>query len=228
MQFPARLKKDMSARALSIALVMTLSGCMGNSPLPDSRANFTRLEIYSRGDGLDAIGCSLDPDLDACVSSDWRGYVFRDCSNEEFACVFDGFNVMAVPKHRLVPKQSYTVFGSVLTVDRCFGEQAQCEQALISSVCADEGVCSCRRAGIGKTRAKFFYSHELGITAFYAESAGSSADIARIGTDESELKDAIPLRTYVLGADKGFLRRPLKMRTAKLKTGCESPGVVQP
>jgi hypothetical protein len=50
---------------------------------------------------------------------------------------------------------------------------------------------------------KFYFSRELGVTTFY-----TTGDFGAIGVDSKMLADAIPLMTYSLVAEKGFLRAP--------------------
>jgi hypothetical protein len=70
----------------------------------------------------------------------------------------------------------------------------------------------------------FYFSRERGVTAFFPEATGTADDLARQGADASELDDEIPLRTFVLVAEKGFLRAPLNLRISKLRTNCEGAG----
>lgn len=204
----------MNIKISTMVLTSLLAGCVGN---------FTadRQEMYRLGDGRGTIGCTYDPDLDFCASPGTFASLYFGCSDQQFDCVFDGFNVMAVPKGDLIAGQTYTVFGAMLTVERCFGEKLSCDIAMISSICSDDTVCSCRRADVGRIKMKFYFSRELGITAFFPEATGTADDLARLGTDASELNDETPLRTFVLVAEKGFLRAPLNLSVSKLMMNCE-------
>jgi hypothetical protein len=64
---------------------------------------------------------------------------------------------------------------------------------------------------------KFYFSRELGVTTFY-----TTADLAAIGVDSKMLVDAIPLMTYFLVAEKGFLRARLALRRATSDTKCRN------
>jgi hypothetical protein len=178
--------------------------------------------IYRLGNGEDDIHCMLMPELpdsDICATHQWMSTLYKDCSDAEFDCIFDDYNVMAVPRRTLVAGETYRAFGATLTVERCFDER-ECKIAMITSTCADAAVCSCRRADVGQTKVVFYSSAERGVTAFYS-TAVSLADAAKIGLDEAMLEDSIPLRTFVLQADKGFLRMPVDMRPARLRTDCD-------
>ena len=63
----------------------------------------------------------------------------------------------------------------------------------------------------------FYYRRDVGVTAFF-----TVADTAHIGVDADMLADALPLLTYVLVAEKGFLSAPLSLRRATMKTNCRS------
>lgn len=197
-------------------------GSAAHSPSNQSSESGHDLRLYKMGDGRDAIGCSTSPDGDLCATSIWPRLSFKDCSDEQYACVFDNYNVVAVPRDTLMAGQSYTVFGAALTVERCFGNNESCETAMISSTCFDDAVCSCRRAEVGKTKVTFYYSRDLGVTAFYTAAAGTAHELGKAGANIDELNDAIPLRTFVLVAEKGFLRAPLSVRAAKLVKDCSN------
>jgi hypothetical protein len=151
----------MNIKTWTMVLTSLLAGCVGNSTADRQQ------EMYRLGDGRDTIACTYAPDLDVCASRGLLGSLYFGCSDQQFDCVFDGFNVMAVPKGDLVAGQTYTVFGAALTVERCFGEEQSCDIAMISSICSDDPVCSCRRADIGRTRMTFYFSRERGVTAFF-------------------------------------------------------------
>jgi len=80
---------------------------------------------------------------------------------------------------------------------------------------------SCRLAEIGKTKAIFYYSSELGITAFYTTAPDTRESSPKSTVDLAELEDTIPLRTYVLASRSGFLREHWNIRAAKLRTQCQ-------
>jgi len=214
----------MTIRYWSLAITVLLTGCSNKPEQLPSMSNTSktaRVEIYKRGDGHDSSGCEKSPARDICASHEEFGYLFADCSDDKFECVFDDNNVFAVPKLGFATGQTYSVFGATLTVDRCFGERGQCNVAMISSMCADDAVCSCRDAEIGKTKAIFYYSSELGITAFYVTAPKIQEGGSKSATDSAELDDAIPLRTYVLASGPGFLREHWNMRAAKFRTRCQ-------
>jgi hypothetical protein len=144
--------------------------------------------------------------------------IFYDCSDQQFECVFNavGADVLAIPRAGLSLGQHYSAFGADLTVERCFGDQASCEMALIRSECADTRGCSCPAAEHRRTT-KFYFSRDLGITSFY-----TTSDLSSIGVDAKLLADALPLLTYVLVAEKGFLRAPMALRKATLSTSCRT------
>jgi hypothetical protein len=123
-------------------------------------------------------------------------------------------DVLAVPKAGLTQGQRYLVFGTNLEVERCFGDQATCEVAVISSRCADAGICKCR-SDIPNRVTTFYYSRDLGVTAFFTK-----GDVENLGVDTDTLMDALPLLTYVLVGKEGFLKMPLGLPRAKLKTVC--------
>jgi hypothetical protein len=62
-----------------------------------------------------------------------------------------------------------------------------------------------------------YFSRELGVTAFY-----TTSDVSSIGVDSKMLADAIPLITYILVAEKGFLRAPLALKRATSATNCRN------
>jgi len=180
--------------------------------------------LYQQGSAEDGVGCNRSPGGALCGTRRWPQQSFKDCSDAQFRCVFDEFNVMAVPKSgdSLHEGQVFTVFGATLTVQRCLAEQGNCDVAMISSTCADDAVCSCRRPDIGKSRIVFFYARERGVTAFYSDIAASAVDLAMLDVASAELNDAIPLRTFVLVANEGFLNSPFPEKGAKLVRNCEA------
>jgi hypothetical protein len=213
----------MTIRCWPLTIAVLLMGCEDKPdqlPFEANTSTPSRVEIYQRGDGRDSVGCTSTPDRDVCSSREEFGYLFADCSDNEFECVFNEDNVFAVPKMGFVAGQKYSVFGATLTVERCFGEKNTCKVAMISSMCADDAVCSCRLAEIGKTKAIFYYSTELGVTAFYATAPKVQEGGSKSTFDAGELDDAIPLRTYVLASRSGFLREHWNIRKAKFKTQC--------
>jgi len=201
--------------SLCIAAFVALAGCASASFPPSAPS---RVDLYRRGDGGESIVCMRAPDRDVCASSDQLGNQFSDCSDADFECVFDYYNVFAVPKKGVALGQEFEVFGAALKVERCFGEANQCEMAMISSHCAAGAECACRVTDVGETRGVFYYSKEEGITAFYTtlpkdQHVGSGAETA--ASD-----DAIPLRIYVLAAESGFLRERWNIRAAKTRARC--------
>jgi hypothetical protein len=213
----------MNIRCGALVIAVILTSCANDinpSSLTPTASRPPLVDLYHRGDGQDLIKCMRTPDRDVCASDDELGYQFSDCSSDEFDCVFDYYNVFAVPKQGLVPGQEFNAFGARLTVERCFGDTSRCSVAMISSTCASDAVCSCRIAEIGKTRAIFYYSSELGITAFYTTAPENQKKQPQPAID-AELDDAIPLRMYVLTTGPGFLREHWKIRAAKFQTQCQ-------
>lgn len=214
----------MNIRSVAIAVAVFLTGC-ANDILPSSPASSGEkpplVNLYQRGDGRESVRCVRAPDRDVCASNDQLGHLYSDCSIAEFDCVFDSYNVFAVPKQGLVQGQEYEVFGARLKVERCFGDSNGCSVAMISSACASDATCSCRLAKIGRTRAIFYYSSDLGITAFYTTFSEGPMDQAQTAI-HAKLHDAIPLRTYVLMTGPGFLREHWNIRPARFKTQCSS------
>ena len=134
--------------------------------------------------------------------------LYFDCSDEQFNCLMSTADVLAVPKAGLKMGQKYSVFGTNLTVERCFRDEATCEIAVHYFA-----LCRCSKSAAAVPRetpgrvTTFYYSRDLGVTAFY-----TVADTSDIGVDAGRLADALPLLTFVLVAEKGFLRAPLVLR----------------
>lgn len=206
----------MSAKAVLICLLTTcLLGCVGEKPYDHDPIRFQGRDgvIYKRGDGRAIVECRGSPVPNQCASLDKSGVtdqVYLDCSNDQFECLFNTSDVLAIPKAGLASGQKYTVFGANLTVERCFGDQGACEIAVIRSECADAQICTCRSAVPGRILT-FYYSHDFGVTAFYA-----IARPTEVRLDSSTLSDAIPLLTYTLVAEKGFLQAPSSLGKATL------------
>jgi hypothetical protein len=174
--------------------------------------------VYDRGDKEDAISCSHGDGRDYCMSKDSIGFSFSDCSDDKYNCVFDRFNVFAVPKQSLKKGLTFEVFGATLTVERCFGDSETCDLAMISSVCANDAVCSCRLIGTERSRSVFYFSSRYGITTFFTAIVESDTQVPRVAAEE--IRDEIPLRTYVLAGESGFLREHWNLKTAKLMSEC--------
>lgn len=208
----------MSANIGLIILAMCLLGCAGEKPYDHEPIQSMEAGVmYRRGDGLEAIQCQGSHVPRMCGSAEITSeQIYSDCSDEQFECLFNATDVLAIPRAGLESGQKYTVFGANLLVERCFGDQASCEIALIRSECGDTQTCRCRSTVRGRTM-RFYFSRELGVTTFYA-----TGEIAAIGIDSKMLTDAIPLMTYVLVAEKGFLRAPLALPRATLDTNCRN------
>src|SRR5258708_263286 len=208
----------MNPNTWPMILTMCLLGCAGEKPYdhePIKIQSITYGVMYRRGDGQDAIQCQGGHVPKICGSLGITGkQIYFDCSDVEFECLFNATDVLAIPKAGFALGQRYSAFGANLTVERCFGDQASCEVALIKSECADARICSCRSEVRGRAL-KFYFSRELGVTAFY-----TTTDLSSIGVDSKLFEDAIPLLTYVLGVEKGFLRAPLSLAT--LGTYCRN------
>jgi hypothetical protein len=177
--------------------------------------------MYIRGDARGVIECSGGAAPRECGSveiSGVPGEIYLDCSDAQFECLFNG-NVLAIPKTGgLTLGQKYSAFGASLTVEQCFLNLDPCELAMIESECAAPRTCGCRSG----SRAVFYFSRERGITAFYriADPPSGMGEPPK-GIDPKKLMtDAIPLLTYVLVAEKGFLRTPLSLRRATPAAGC--------
>jgi hypothetical protein len=210
----------MSANPGLIILTMCLLGCTGEKPYDHEPISIPKSGvIYRQGDGKDAIQCQGGNVPRMCGSVGFTTkQIYFDCSDQQFECVFNaaGADVLAIPRGGLNLGQHYSAFGANLTVERCFGDQIACEMALITSECADTSNCGCRSEVRGR-RTKFYFSQELGVTTFY-----TTSDLSSLGVDAKLLADAIPLMTYVLVADKGFLRAPMALRKATLSSICRA------
>lgn len=205
----------MSANTWPIILTMCLLGCVGDKPYDHDSVQGVAGVMYKRGDGREVIQCQGGPVPRVCGTLEITAeQIYSDCSDEQFECLFNAADVLAIPRAGLSLGQKYTAFGANLTVERCFGDQASCAIALIKSECADAQTCSCRSAVPGR-RTNFYFSRELGVTTFY-----TIGEPAAIGVDSKMLSDGIPLLTYVLVAEKGFLRAPLSLPKAALGTNC--------
>jgi hypothetical protein len=209
----------MSVNTGLMILTMFLLSCAGEKPYDDHEPiqSIKFGVMYRRGDGQDAIQCQggLVPKMCGSVGMTTK-QIYFDCSDEEFECLFNATDVLAIPRPGFALGQRYSAFGANLTVERCFGDQASCEIALIKSECADARSCNCRSAVQGRA-IKFYFSREMGVTAFY-----TTGDFSSIGVDSKMLADAIPLMTYVLVAEKGFLHTPLALRRANADTKCSN------
>jgi hypothetical protein len=205
----------------SLLLLLPLfSGCVAEEPYDHgSIANPTAGAMYRLGDGEGAIQCQGGKVSRLCGSGGIAGFVYSDCSNIEFDCVFDGTNVIAIPRIGYKLGQLYRSYGADLKVERCFGDQPSCEVAMIKSKCVDAEICSCRSAAPGQVLT-FYYTRTRGVTAFYA-----TADAPAIGVDLNLFHDALPLLTYTLSAEEGFLRKPLALRKASLNLRCKDGGL---
>ncbi len=207
----------MNTKAWLIVLTLSLLGCTREQPNGNGAVQVQGLAgvLYKRGDGRDAIQCHAGPAPSDCgpVNMPEMPIIF-DCSNENFECVFNSADVMAVPRSNLTLGQKYTAFGANLTVEQCIGDQASCEIAVIKSECADAQTCSCRSPFPGRTTA-FSFSRERGVLTFY-----SVVDPAAAGVDPKVVPHVIPLLTYFLVADKGFFRTPLALEKATLVASC--------
>jgi hypothetical protein len=204
----------MRAGTSTLIFAMILWGCIGDPAPAQTQLAAPKVDMYKRGDGRETISCRIGSPGDCGSRELGPELLYSDCSDEQFLCLMSTADVLAVPKAGLKPGQEYSVFGAKLAVERCFGDQATCEVAVISSRCADAEICTCRSSLKGRTT-RFYYSRELGVTAFY-----TVAGDARVGMDAAMLADALPLLTYVLVAEKGFLNAPLSLRRASIKAGC--------
>lgn len=202
-----------TANTWPLVLRLCLLGCVVDQPYDSGPEQIQGRAgaMYLRGDGREVIECVVGRPPSMCGSvevSGLPGQIYFDCSDEKFECLFNTADVLAVPRAGLALGQKYTAFGANLTVERCFVDEASCEIALIRSECADAETCSGRSKVPGR-KTLFYFSRQLGITAFY-----TIGDLGAIGVDSKMLMDAIPLLTYILVAEKGFLRAPLSLQRA--------------
>jgi hypothetical protein len=214
----------MNAHARLILLTLCLVACVSDKPYDSEPVQIMGRPgaMYIRGDARETIECSSGRVPRQCGPveiSGLPGQPYFDCSDAQFKCLFNG-DVLAIPKTGgLTMGQKYSSFGANLTVERCFLNLASCEMAMVKSECADPQTCGCRS---GRTT-MFYFSRERGITAFYTISEPPS-DMGEppSGVDPKMLTDAIPLLTYILVAEKGFLRAPLSLPRATSGTNCRS------
>jgi hypothetical protein len=208
-----------AAKVWTVVLVVFLASCV-NGPI-DERNQYPKGEygvIYKRGDRQSEIQCQGGKIPSMCGSIEATGQqTYYDCSERQFDCVFDGINVFAAPTSGFSAGQQFHVFGAILSVKRCFGDQATCDIAVVTSACAEARICRCRSPGNG-AKATFYFSREFGIVNF-----NSTADLSDLGVDAAMKADAVPLLTYVLVADKGFLRMPLALPKVTRRTNCSEP-----
>lgn len=217
----------MNVKPWPTLLLLCLSGCAVERPYQADEKPWDSDPVqihgvpglmYIRGDGRAGIMCSLSSPTE-CGDLDTFGMteqIFLDCSDEEFQCLFNRADVLAIPRSGLVEGQEYTAFGANLTVERCFGEEGSCEIAMIKSKCKDSQTCSCRSEVLNRTTT-FYFSNELGVTAFYTVGAHPFEIDPQRATQL--VTDSIPLLTYVLVAEKGFLRTDLPLRRAPVGCG---------
>lgn len=203
-------------RCTLICLLATLGlyGCAHDRPYDSRPLQIHELPgvLYVRGDGSAVIQCQGGSRPTTCGELNDAGggsLLYLDCSDARFECLYDTSDVLAVPKAGLAPGQRYTAFGAEFVVDRCFGDQPSCEIALIRSTCTDASTCRCRPSGPNRSLT-FYYSRERGITSFYPIGLPEVP-----GVDAQLRADAAPLLTYVLVAERGFLRAPLALRPAE-------------
>lgn len=208
----------MKVEAWPIVLTVCLLGCADRKPFDHDPIQISGRPgtVYTRGDARAVIECGGGSVPSECGSVDSSGLtdqVYFDCSDEEFECLFNSSDVLAVPKAGLTLGKKYSAFHANLTVEQCFDDQATCAIAMIRSECTDAQVCGCRSAVKGR-KTIFYFSRELGVTAFYTVGEPPT------GVDSKMLADSVPLLTYVLVAKEGFLRAPLSLRRATSATNC--------
>lgn len=191
---------------VSISL-LSLLGCAQTNLAGGKSPHIESAAMYQLGDGKQTIRCDSRVVPNICAGSGLLSSpLLFDCSDERFDCVFDTLNVMAVPKGGYALGESYQAFGASLKVERCFGDQATCEMAVISSRCEDASDCTCRLAE-HKQKTIFYFSRERGIIAFYTTLENTS-ELADKGIGSDFFNDAVPMMTYFLIAEKGLLRAP--------------------
>jgi hypothetical protein len=203
-----------NANACPIIWVLFLQSCVGN-PLTAHNSTPVSGVTYKSGDG-ETIDCAHSRRVYACGSRSAPLFIYFDCSDEQFECVFDTSNVLAIPKAGLTLGQQYSVYGAKLTVERC---QHACKEALISSRCVEGLTCSCRGGGgISDITTFFYFSRDIGVAAFYFVPDVSPEP----GRDAKTLLELVPLQTFVLVSEQGFLRAPLALGRTPLKTNCQN------
>lgn len=153
---------------------------------------------YARADGRSEIRCLGDRFSAECGTEEigpeqW----FADCSDESFECVASNADIMAVPKAGLQSELRYRLRGVEFHVARCF-DGPSCEQAMIVASCVDVAQCSCRPGWKEGRTTVFYHKTEIGVEAFYTLPR-------RPELSEELLQDAVPLLTYNLRSDRGFL-----------------------
>jgi hypothetical protein len=200
--------------AWPIMPLLFLAGCVGGR-MTAHNSMHPYMDMYKRGDGRETIQCRAIQPRNICETLSAPVLLYFDCSDTQFECVFDTMDVLAIPRAGLALGQQYSVYGAKLTVERCFGDQTSCTTALISSKCVESLTCSCR-SGTTASTAFFYFSRDIGVTAFY-----SAPDISPdLGIDAKMRADFIPLVTYALVAEKGFLRAPLTLDRTRLDSNC--------
>jgi hypothetical protein len=199
----------MTLKLMPLLLMALVMACTSVDSEARKAENSIKAALYKRGDGGEIIACRRVSNTDICISQEFPTPIFFDCSNALFDCVASPADVLAVPKVGISVGQHFFFFGASFSVERCFGEGKSCSLAMISSVCSDPVQCKCRSSLPGR-RTIFYFSGIYGVTAFY-----SVGDIPPgSGIDPKWISDAIPLMTYSLVADKGFLRAPLVLERA--------------
>jgi hypothetical protein len=194
----------MKAKVILALSIVLLASCAGRQSFDSEMVRLDRQgAIYERGDGRDEIVCAGGSVPRDCGSVDISGrQVYWDCSNEEFRCVYDGMNVLAVPTAGLAEGREYSIFGARLRVSRCFVDLASCEIAVVTSECEDAQICRCR-SDLKHLRITFYYTRAMGVVSFFW-----SADLSDLGVTAEMQSDSVPLGTYVLITSEGFLKAP--------------------
>ena len=206
-------------RGLSILVTIGLIGVAtgeADQAVPPKTVDLPGL-VYRKGDAGDAIQCQGGEVPKNCGSISVLGaQTFTDCSTQQYECLFNEADVLAIPKKALSLGQKYTVFGATLTVERCFAAgQTPCAIALIRSECAGPKDCECRSPFPGR-KALFYFSPDLGVLSYYAIN-----DPTTIGFDSKWIADSLPMVTYNLVAEKGFFRTPLALPKATKVGTCK-------
>lgn len=199
-----------------VAVAMFIAGC-ANGPTAAPTEQFATWVVYKRGDSGERVECQGFGVAELCGVTLGPLPTYSDCSDEQFLCLFDSASVFAIPRANLSLGQKFTVFGADLVVDQCFGGEDSCEVALISSKCLDLRTCGCWSGTEGTHH--FYFVKDVGVTVFYSlreKGAGEG------GEDAKALRNAIPLGSYYLVAERGFLVMPMALPRAAPRASCRN------
>jgi hypothetical protein len=205
---------------LLLSSVLLCACASGASPSHGNRESptATNWDMYKAG-GRSTIQCQGLGIARLCGSMPSTTYMYFDCSNEQFECLFNSRDVLAIPRAGLSPGQTYSVFGATLKVERCFEARSGCQIFMISSTCSSDSDCEC---GPVKRRTIIYYTPDRGVIAFYTVSDDPA--LSEMNVDAATLRDAIPILTFVLVAPEGFLKMPTALEKLAQNPTCQAPG----